>query len=40
MLVFGYIFTFLLRDDRIQVSRPTVEGTLREFDIEPRPRAA
>ncbi len=40
MLVFGYIFTFLLRDDRIQVSRPTVERTLREFGIEPRPRAA
>ena len=40
MLVFGYIFTFLLRDDRIQISRPTVEGTLREFGIEPRPRAA
>ncbi len=40
MLVFGYIFTFLLRDDRIQVSRPTVEGTLREFGIEPRPREA
>ena len=40
MLVFGYIFTFLLRDDRIQISRPTVEGTLREFGIEPRPRSA
>ena len=40
MLVFGYIFTFLLRDDRIQVSRPTVEGTLGEFGIEPRSRAA
>ena len=40
MLVFGYIFTFLLRDDRIQISRPTVEGTLSEFGIEPRPRAA
>ena len=40
MLVFGYIFTFLLRDNRIQVSRPTVEGTLREFGIEPRQRTA
>ena len=40
MLVFGYVFTFLLRDDRIRVSRPTVEGTLREFGIEPRPRVA
>ena len=40
MLVFGYIFTFLLRDDRLQVSRPTVERTLREFDIEPRTRTA
>jgi len=40
MLVFGYVFTFLLRDDRIQVSKPTVEGTLREFGIEPPPRAA
>ena len=40
MLVFGYIFTFLLRDDRSQVSRPTVESTLREFGIEPRPRVA
>ena len=40
MLVFGYVFTFLLRDDRIRVSRPTVESTLREFGIEPRPRVA
>ncbi len=40
MLVFGYIFTFLLRDDRIRISRPTVESTLQEFGVEPRPRAA
>ena len=40
MLVFGYVFTFLLRDDRIRVSRPTVESTLRDFGIEPRPRVA
>ena len=40
MLVLGFIFTYLLRDDRIQLSRPTLEGTLREFGIEPRPRVA
>ena len=40
MLVFGYVFTFLLRDDRIRLSRPTVESTLRDFGIEPRPRVA
>ena len=40
MLVLGYIFTYLLRDDRARFSRPTLESTLREFGIEPRPRAA
>ena len=37
MLGTGYIFTYLLNDDRILLRRPTVEGTLRYFNI-PLPR--
>ncbi len=33
MLGVGYVFTYLLNDDRILVRRPTVEGTLRYFNI-------
>ena len=40
MLAFGHVFTFLLRDSRVQVSRPTVESALKDFGIEPRPCAA
>ncbi len=38
MLGVGYVFTYLLNDDRILLRRPTVEGTLRYFNIPP-PRA-
>ena len=37
MLGVGYVFTYLLNDDRILLRRPTVEGTLRHFNI-PLPR--
>ncbi len=37
MLGAGYIFTYLLNDDRVVIRRPTVEGTLRYFNI-PVPR--
>ena len=37
MLGLGYVFTYLLNDDRILLGRPTVEGTLRHFNI-PLPR--
>ena len=40
MLVLGFIFTYLLRDDRARFSRPTLESTLREFGIQTRPRSA
>ena len=33
MLGVGYIFTYLLTDDRVVIRRPTVEGTLRYFNI-------
>ena len=33
MLGVGYIFTYLLNDDRVAIRRPTVEGTLRHFNI-------
>ncbi len=33
MLGAGYIFTYLLNDDRVVIRRPTVEGTLRYFNI-------
>ncbi len=33
ILGLGYIFSYLLSDDRIRLGRPTLEGTLREFSI-------
>ena len=39
MLVLGFIFTYLLRDDRARFSPPTLESTLREFGIQARPRS-
>ncbi len=33
MLGGGYLFSYLLNDDRIRLSKPTLEGTLREFGI-------
>ena len=35
ILGLGYVFTYLLSDDRLRVGRPTVENTLREFGIAP-----
>ena len=35
MLGLGYIFSYLLNDDRIQLGRPTVENTLRQYGIAP-----
>ncbi len=37
MLGGGFLFSYLLTDDRIRLGRPTLEGTLREFGI-PVPR--
>ena len=39
ILGLGYVFTYLLHDDRIQVGRPTVENTLRRLGIRPRAAA-
>ena len=36
----GYVFTYLLNDDRFRVGRPTVESTLRELGIPSPPHAA
>ncbi len=33
MLGGGFLFSYLLADDRIRLGRPTLEGTLREFGI-------
>ncbi len=33
MLGAGYLFSYLLNDDRIRLTRPTLESTLREFGI-------
>ena len=33
MLGGGYLFSYLLNDERIRLSKPTLEGTLREFGI-------
>ena len=39
MLGAGYLFSYLLDDDRIRLGRPTLEGTLRQFGIPlPGPR--
>ena len=35
MLGLGYVFTYLLSDDRIRLRRPTLEDTLRQFGIAP-----
>ena len=35
ILALGYVFTYLLNDDRIQVGRPTLEHTLRRLGIRP-----
>ena len=43
ILGLGYVFSYLLNDDRIQLGRPTIAGTLRQFGIHqpaPRPTAA
>ncbi len=39
ILGLGYVFTYLLNDDRLRIGKPTVEDTLRQFGI-PLPRAA
>ena len=39
ILGLGYVFTYLLNDDRLRVGKPTVEDTLRQFGI-PVPRGA
>ena len=33
MLGIGYVFSYLLNDDRIRLHRPTLEGTLRQYGI-------
>ena len=38
MLGAGYVFSYLLNDNRIRLGRPTLEGTLREYGI-PLPQA-
>jgi len=35
ILGLGYVFTYLLSDDRLRVGKPTVEDTLRDFGIVP-----
>ena len=35
MLGLGYVFSYLLNDDRIRLHRPTLESTLRQFGISP-----
>ena len=35
----GYVFTYLLNDDRIQIGRPTLDHTLRRLGIRPRAAA-
>ena len=36
MLGLGYVFSYLLNDDRIRLSRPTLESTLRQYGILPQ----
>ena len=36
MLGLGYVFSYLLNDDRIRLSKPTLESTLRQYGILPR----
>lgn len=33
MLGLGYVFSYLLNDDRIRLRRPTLESTLRQYGI-------
>ncbi len=40
MLGLGYVFSYLLNDDRIRLHRPTLESTLRQFGISPHGREA
>ena len=35
ILGLGYVFTYLLSDDRLRVGKPTVDDTLRDFGIAP-----
>ena len=35
ILGLGYMFSYLLNDDRIRLGRPTLEGTLRQYGIHP-----
>ena len=35
MLGLGYVFSYLLTDDRIRLRRPTLEDTLRQYGILP-----
>ena len=35
ILGLGYVFTYLLSDDRLRVGKPSVADTLREFGIQP-----
>lgn len=39
LLGLGYVFSYLLNDERIRLARPTLDGTLRRFGI-PTPRSA
>ena len=38
LLGIGYVFSYLLTDDRIRLKPPTVASTLRDFGIAPLPR--
>ena len=38
ILGLGYVFSYLLNDDRIRLGRPTLEGTLRHYGIRPSRR--
>ncbi len=35
ILGLGYVFSYLLNDDRIRLGRPTLEGTLRQYGVQP-----
>ena len=39
LLTLGYVFTYLLNDDRLRVGRPTLAGTLRQLGIPTRSAA-
>ena len=39
LLTLGYVFTYLLNDDRLRVGRPTLAGTLRQLGIPARTAA-